>query len=85
MRCVVKYSSRIFKSYDELESRKLVGDLGVGLVCGTIVCLGLHLWGLEGALWGVPYPVLYGLALAAGTTLLSASLRLVPDQGGADG
>jgi len=73
------YADRIFESYDALEKRKLAGDLGLGLIAGTIVCLGLHLWGLEGSLWGMPYPVLYGLAIMGGTTLLSAPFRLVPD------
>jgi hypothetical protein len=73
------YVSRIFKSYDALEKRQLAGDLGLGLIVGTIICLGLHLWGLEGGLYGVPYSALYGLAIMGGTTLLSASFRLVPD------
>ena len=73
------YADRIFESYDALEKRKLAGDFGLGLIVGTTVCLGLHLWGLEGSLWGMPYPVLYGLAIMGGATLLSASFRLVPD------
>jgi len=73
------YANRVFKSYDALEKRRLAGDLGLGLIVGAIVCLGLHLWGLEGSLWGVPYPLLYGLAIMGGTTLLSAPYRLVPD------
>jgi uncharacterized membrane protein YoaK (UPF0700 family) len=73
------YANRIFKSYDALEKRQLAGDLGLGLIVGAIICLGLHLWGLEGSLWGVSYPVLYGLAIMGGATLLSASFRLVPD------
>jgi len=76
---VIGYVNRIFKSYDALEKRQIAGDLGVGLIVGAIICLGLHLWELQGSLWGVSYPVLYGLAIMGGTTLLSASFRLVPD------
>jgi len=53
--------SKAFTTYDKLENRQLVGDLGVGMAIGGLICLGLHIGGITGSIWNVPFPVIYGV------------------------
>jgi len=52
----------------------------VGLIVGSVVCVGLHFYGLTGRFYGVPYIILYGTAVGIGATLLSSSLRIAPNK-----